>query len=102
MSIYSALHRFDPDPQTGKCRGGWFNNASDWIDCGSRQRSSVLHDDPDADFREMHSHGGGDCMCFEGEYSWTDALRDYRKRRMEEDPSLREYYQQFDGNSGSY
>ena len=27
---------------------------------------SVLHYDEEADFRELHDHGGGDCMCFEG------------------------------------
>jgi len=60
------VHEFDPDPDTGKCRGGWQNTRGQWVFCLSSQRSSVLHWDEEAEFRQMHWHGGGDCMCFEG------------------------------------
>ena len=59
-----AVHTYEPDKE-GRCGGGWYNSRSEWIVCGSRQRSSVLHDDPESNFREAHDHGGGDCMCFE-------------------------------------
>jgi len=59
------VHTYDPDEE-GRCQGGWYS-GSRWVPCGSTQRSSVLHDDPEADFRQRHWHGGGDCMCFEGD-----------------------------------
>ncbi len=61
-----AIHTFDPD-ETGRCRSGWANDAGEWVECRSTQRSSTLHDDPEAAHREAHWHGGGDCMCFEME-----------------------------------
>lgn len=61
-----AMHTYEPD-ETGRCTSGWTNNNGEWIKCRSPQKSSVLHDDPEADFRERHYHGGGDCMCFESE-----------------------------------
>ena len=60
----SAVHTYEPD-DTGRCTSGWYNDSGRWVDCRSTQRSSTLHDDADADFRERHDHGGGDCMCFE-------------------------------------
>lgn len=60
-----AIHTYDPDPSTRKCQSGWLNDDGKWIECQSTQRSSTLHDDPEAEFRQMHDHGGGDCMCFE-------------------------------------
>ena len=59
-----AVHTYEPGSD-GKCQGGWRNDHNEWIVCGSSQRSSVLHDDPEAAFRQVHDHGGGDCMCFE-------------------------------------
>jgi hypothetical protein len=61
-----AIHTYEPG-EDGRCQSGWYNDDGKWIECGSRQRSSVLHDDPEAEFRERHDHGGGDCMCFESE-----------------------------------
>lgn len=84
MSVYNAIHRFTPGPD-GRCTGGWFNNASDWIDCRSRQRASILHDDPEAEFRQMHDHGGGDCMCFEDDpRGFYGAMRDFVRSRSSE------------------
>ncbi len=72
-----AIHRYDPD-ETGRCRGGWTNDAGEAVSCGSSQRSSVLHDDPEADFRQRHDHGGGDCMCFEDDpRGFYGAMREY-------------------------
>ena len=62
----AAIHTFDPD-ESGRCKGGWYNDEGYRIACTSTQRSSVLHDDPEAEHRERHWHDGGDCMCFEGE-----------------------------------
>lgn len=77
-----AIHTFDPD-ETGRCQASWTNDNGRTIRCTSTQRSSVLHDDPESDFREMHSHGGGDCMCFEDENgpSWHEAMRAFVKER---------------------
>ena len=63
----AAIHTFDPDPETGKCRGSWMNDRYQRVNCLSSQRSSILHDDPEADHRERHWHDGGDCMCFESD-----------------------------------
>jgi hypothetical protein len=63
---HSAIHSYEPD-SSGRCASGWYNDQGVWVQCRSTQRSSVLHDDPDAAFREQHWHGGGDCMCFEGD-----------------------------------
>jgi len=61
-----AIHGFQPGPD-GRCTSGWLNDTMEWVACRSTQRSSVLHDDPEAARREAHWHGGGDCMCFEME-----------------------------------
>jgi len=61
-----ALHTYEPD-KDGRCEGGWVASDGGWHICRSTQRSSVLHDDPEAAFRERHWHGGGDCMCFEAD-----------------------------------
>ena len=73
-----AIHTYEPD-DTGRCTSGWTNDNGKWIECRSTQRSSVLHDDAEASFREMHDHGGGDCMCFESEDgpSYYEAMRMY-------------------------
>lgn len=42
MSVYEHVHRFRPDA-SGRCTGGWFNNASDWVTCGSKRRVSDRH-----------------------------------------------------------
>jgi len=49
--------------------------------CGSSQGSSVLHIDAEADFRQLHNHGGGDCMCFEDPNgpSWSEALAEFKR-----------------------
>lgn len=77
-----ALHTYEPDEE-GRCKSGWYNIRNEWITCRSRQRSSVLHDDPESDFRQLHDHGGGDCMCFEDADgpSWSDALAAYIANR---------------------
>jgi hypothetical protein len=62
--MVAAVHTYEPDAE-GRCTSGWYNDRGRWIACSSRQAESTLHDDADADFREAHDHGGGDCMCFE-------------------------------------
>ena len=66
MSSYQgeALHTYTPDAG-GRCTSGWYNRRDEWVECRSTQRSSVLHDDAESEFRELHDHNGGDCMCFE-------------------------------------
>lgn len=59
-----AVHTYEPG-DTGRCTSGWYNDTGKWIACGSSQRSSTLHDDPEAEFREMHWHDGRDCLDFE-------------------------------------
>lgn len=78
-----SIHTFDPGPD-GRCRGGWTNDEGRWISCTSRQRSSVLHDDPESEFRQMHDHGGGDCMCFEDDDrgGYYGAMRRYVEGRQ--------------------
>lgn len=77
-----AIHTFRPD-KTGRCMNGWYNGRGEWIECRSTQRSSVLHDDAESEFRQMHDHGGGDCMCFESEDgpSFYEAMDAYVKGR---------------------
>ena len=58
------VHEYLPDA-AGRCTNGWWNTKMQWVDCSSTQRSSVLHHDDEADHRQKHWHGGGDCMCFE-------------------------------------
>lgn len=60
----TGIHTYEPD-KDGRCTSGWYNARGEWIECRSTQRSSVLHDDAESYFRELHDHGGGDCMCFE-------------------------------------
>jgi hypothetical protein len=83
MSVQESIHTYDPGPD-GKCQA-WVHTSMSRVGrvCGSTQRSSVLHDDPDSEFRQMHDHGGGDCMCFENEDgpSYYDALKAYREAR---------------------
>jgi hypothetical protein len=78
VSWEAAIHTYEPDDM-GRCTGGWYNDEGEWVACHSTQRSSTLHDDLEASFREMHDHGGGDCMCFESEYgpSYHQAMRAY-------------------------
>jgi len=72
-----AIHTYEPDTE-GRCTAGWYNDRGLWINCRSTQRSSVLHDDPEAEFRERHDHGGGDCMCFEDDpRGYYGAMEDY-------------------------
>jgi hypothetical protein len=76
------IHKFDPD-DTGVCRGGWFTNGGRWVPCRSTQRSSVMHDDPESEFRSRHYHNGGDCMCFESDPRGYDgAMADYVASRQ--------------------
>lgn len=77
-----AIHTYQPDDK-GRCRSGWYNDEGKWINCRSTQRSSVLHDDPEAEFRQMHDHSGGDCMCFEMDDgpSFYEAMDEYVKSR---------------------
>lgn len=76
----SYVHAYDPDEE-GRCREviRFGDDGEPDVVCRSRQRSSVLHDDPEADFRERHWHGGGDCMCFEDPSgpSYHEAMRAY-------------------------
>jgi hypothetical protein len=74
-----AIHKYVPDAD-GRCTSGWYNDQQEWVPCGSSQRSSVLHDDPESEFRQMHDHGGGDCMCFESEDgpSFYEAMEDFK------------------------
>jgi len=73
MDLNQSIHTFDPGPD-GKCRGYLIRNGVQGAQCGSTQQWSVMHDnsdDPREKFMEggSHWHGGGDCMCFEGD-SW--------------------------------
>jgi hypothetical protein len=81
MDMQESIHTFEPGAD-GKCLGLIRRNGRG-IPCNSSQRSSVLHDDPEADFRQRHYHGGGDCMCFEDEDgpSFYDAMRQYAEGR---------------------
>ena len=78
----SAIHTYAPG-LFGRCQNGWWNDDGKWIACLSPQRASVLHNDAEAEFRQMHDHGGGDCMCFEDEDgpSYYDAMEAYVKGR---------------------
>jgi hypothetical protein len=80
--VGNALHTYRPDSE-GRCTSGWYNYRGDYIPCRSTQRSSVLHDDPESDFRQMHDHDGGDCMCFEAEDgpSYHEAMKMYVEER---------------------
>lgn len=71
-------HTYQPG-ETGMCEWEWWSSDGELRLCRSTQRSSVMHDDPESDFREMHDHGGGDCMCFESEWgpSYREALARY-------------------------
>jgi hypothetical protein len=64
MTWTDAMHVYEPDGD-GRCQSGWLNEHGDHVSCRSSQRSSVLHYDEDAEYRESHWHDGGDCMCFE-------------------------------------
>jgi len=64
MDVRDSIHTFDPGPD-GRCQAYLIRHGVQGNVCGSRQRSSVFHDDPEAAHREAHWHGGGDCMCFE-------------------------------------
>lgn len=66
MDVQQSIHTFDPG-EDGRCRGYLIRHGAQGNVCGSTQRSSVFHDDPEAAHREAHWHGGGDCMCFEFE-----------------------------------
>lgn len=85
--MMGVIHTFDPDA-TGRCRSGWFNDSGEWVACRSTQRSSVLHDDAESDFRERHWHGGGDCMCFEDDNgpSYWEAMDAFGKGRSSVNP----------------
>lgn len=70
LDVNASIHEFDPDPNTGKCRGYLIRNGVRGSMCNSTQKWSVFHDNSDDarnDFVEggSHWHGGGDCMCFE-------------------------------------
>lgn len=80
-----SIHTYEPD-ESGRCTSGWSNDDGKWVQCLSTQRSSVLHDDLEAEFREMHDHGGGDCMCFEMDDgpSYHEAMRRYAHPTDEE------------------
>jgi hypothetical protein len=69
-------HDFDPD-LNGRCQ---FTMPNGFV-CGSTQSYSVLHINAEADFRQLHNHGGGDCMCFENEDgpSWSEALAKFKE-----------------------
>ena len=75
-------HTYEPNG-TGHCQWAWTDSSGRDRVCNSTQRSSVMHDDPEADFRQAHDHGGGDCMCFESEDgpSYYDAMADYVNSR---------------------
>ena len=73
MDLQQSVHKFDPDPTTGMCRGYFIRRGAQGPSCNSTQKWSVMHDnsdDPQDKFMEggSHWHGGGDCMCFEGQY----------------------------------
>lgn len=74
-------HTYEPDAD-GRCQWPWFDSSGRERVCNSTQRSSVMHDDPEAEFRERHWHGGGDCMCFENDpRGYYGAMRDYVEGR---------------------
>lgn len=75
-------HTYEPDAN-GRCQWLWWDSSGYARTCNSTQRSSVMHDDPETEFRERHWHGGGDCMCFESEDgpSYYEAMRNYVEAR---------------------
>lgn len=76
-------HTYQPD-DSGRCQFAWTDSSNQPHICNSSQQASILHDDPAADFREKHWHGGGDCMCFENPNgpSYQEAMDDYVNGRM--------------------
>jgi hypothetical protein len=78
MDTQQSIHTFQPGPD-GRCQARLIRHGMLGATCGSTQRSSVLHDDAEADFRMRHNHGGGDCMCFEDEDgpSFYEAMKQY-------------------------
>jgi len=64
QDLAASIHTYTPGPD-GRCTERLVRHGQEGAVCGSRDKWSVLHDDPDAYQREAHWHGGGDCMCFE-------------------------------------
>jgi len=78
----SGYYKHDYAPGvTGRCTWQWVDSRGNDRTCGSTQASSVMHYDADADFRELHWHGGGDCMCFENDYgpSYDEAMASFKE-----------------------
>lgn len=65
MRTAAAVHEF-VEGDDGRCAELMIRRDGSAYTCNS-DRWSVLHDDEEANFRQQHDHGGGDCMCFEGE-----------------------------------
>ena len=63
MDVMDSIHEYSPGPD-GRCAEHLIRHGAQGAVCGMR-RSSVFHVDEEADHRERHWHGGGDCMCFE-------------------------------------
>jgi hypothetical protein len=84
MDVQQSIHTFDPGPD-GRCQARLIRHGALGAVCGSSQRSSVMHDDAEADFRMRHNHGGGDCMCFENEDgpSYYEAMKAYVEARRQ-------------------
>lgn len=69
--LQEAVHEF-VDNGLGKCiepvrKFCYEHKVTDYHNPCNADKWSVLHIDKDADFRSRHDHGGGDCMCFEGQ-----------------------------------
>lgn len=70
--LQESIHDFEPGPD-GRCiaearKFCYTHKIVDWCEPCGADKWSVLHWDEEAEFRERHWHGGGDCMCFEGDY----------------------------------
>jgi hypothetical protein len=76
----SGYYKHDPEMVDGRCVWPWVDKSGADRVCNSTQRSSVMHYDAEAEFRQMHDHGGGDCMCFEsGPETYYDAMARFAK-----------------------
>lgn len=63
MRTMEAIHEYVRGAN-GRCTEILYRRDGSEYQCNA-DKWSVLHEDEDAYRREMHDHGGGDCMCFE-------------------------------------
>jgi hypothetical protein len=68
LDVIDSVHAFDPDPETGKCRGYLIRRGMRGAQCNSRQSYSVFHVD-DRTWCCYLSEAGIDCGHGE-DYGW--------------------------------